>query len=849
MTVSTCSAPIHLLGPGDDAFRQDIGGKALGLAALRRLDTPIPEWFVVPRPVLDAHADPLTQTVSTPLASALREATDELDDRDNATFAVRSSSPDEDGPTQSMAGQFSSFLHVPHDEVADRVAEVYATPPSSPSGDERSEDAARPAVIVQRMVPADRAGVAFSADPVTGRHDVAVVSAVAGTGDALVDGREEGVTVRCDRSGTLLDRDATGASDELDPELARRVAALARKAASVRGGAQDIEWAAAGDTLYLLQSRAITTLNDAPDPDATVRLWDNSNIAESYSGITTPLTYSFARRAYTAVYREFCRVIGVSESVIEENDDTFRSMIGLIRGRIYYDLRSWYRLVSLLPGFRFNRRFMEDMMGVRERLPGDLLQNDDPASWTERLRDIRNMTSSAMGLIRWHRRMDREVADFRRRLDRELKQVPEALGALRLDELADLYRSLEASLLTKWTAPIVNDFLTMIFSGLSKQAVDAWTGDPTLHSRLMTSTTPIISAEPVHRIRKMAKVAADDADLVRLLQSGDVDRALTVIRDHPELASHYDAYLDRFSDRCLGELKLESETVRDNPLPLLRAIGAQAQAMMDDPLDADSTSTADTVRDDANQALREAMRGKPVRRRVTEWLLDHARRRTADRETMRYDRTRVFGTVRRIVRAMGRRLAFQDVLDDPDDIFYLNIDELLGWIDGTASSPDLAALSATRRETFAGYRDAPAPPDRFRTYGAVGQSALTPSDPAPDASSASDAESDDVRRGLGCSPGIIRGRVRRATSPHDVSMDTADILVADRTDPGWVALFAACQGLIVAHGNQLSHAAIVAREMQLPTVVSIHDAMTWLEDGDLVEIDGQAGTVRKINDA
>jgi pyruvate,water dikinase len=80
-------------------------------------------------------------------------------------------------------------------------------------------------------------------------------------------------------------------------------------------------------------------------------------------------------------------------------------------------------------------------------------------------------------------------------------------------------------------------------------------------------------------------------------------------------------------------------------------------------------------------------------------------------------------------------------------------------------------------------------------------------------------------------------------------MDTADILVADRTDPGWVALFAACRGLIVAHGNQLSHAAIVAREMQLPTVVSVHDAMSWLEDGDLVEIDGQAGTIRKINDA
>ena len=86
-------------------------------------------------------------------------------------------------------------------------------------------------------------------------------------------------------------------------------------------------------------------------------------------GHTTPLTFSFARKAYRHVYRAFCQLLGVSENTIRDHADVFDAMIGLVRGRIYYNLASWYRVLALLPGFRFNRTFMEGMMGVREGLP------------------------------------------------------------------------------------------------------------------------------------------------------------------------------------------------------------------------------------------------------------------------------------------------------------------------------------------------------------------------------------------------------------------------------------------------------------------------------------------------
>src|SRR4051812_32475465 len=98
----------------------------------------------------------------------------------------------------------------------------------------------------------------------------------------------------------------------------------------------------------------------APAPaGSSHNIWDNANIAESYGGITLPLTFSFALTAYEHVYREFCRLMGVSERTIAARDTVFRHMLGIIRGRVYYNLLNWYRLLAMLPGYRFNGRFME----------------------------------------------------------------------------------------------------------------------------------------------------------------------------------------------------------------------------------------------------------------------------------------------------------------------------------------------------------------------------------------------------------------------------------------------------------------------------------------------------------
>lgn len=286
---------------------------------------------------------------------------------------------------------------------------------------------------MQRMINADVAGVAFSADPVSGRRTHAVVSAVWGLGSALVSGEANADTFTVDRQGRVVARsivekklahrapDSSGAQSNAEgvmsvpvpafqsgaPTLTDQqigsVAELARATERFFGRPQDIEWAIQDGKLWLLQSRPITSLGLMADPDGELNLWDNANIAESYSGVTTPLTFSFARGIYEAVYREFARLMGVSGARIEENRDLFPRMLGLIDGRIYYNLVSWYRLLALLPGYTVNRGFMEQMMGVKEGLPKTVAARitPDAGRWAK-WRDGAALVRSGFGLWRNH---------------------------------------------------------------------------------------------------------------------------------------------------------------------------------------------------------------------------------------------------------------------------------------------------------------------------------------------------------------------------------------------------------------------------------------------------------------
>ncbi len=816
-----------------------VGGKARALHALAAAGFPVPAFAVV----LPSTTLPPSEEL---LALATRLA------GPGGLLAVRSSASDEDGAEHSFAGQLESFLNIAPAEVPARVEAVRRSGLSERVRAYRAErglppPATPPAVILQRMVPATAAGVAFSVDPVTGRRAHARVAAVRGLGEALVSGERDADTFTVDRAGTVVAR--TLAADSSAPALtdaqAAAVAALARRCAAHFGRAQDIEWAFADDALFLLQSRPVTTLARVADPDGALLLWDNSNIAESYCGVTTPLTYSYARYIYEEVYWQFCRLLGVPEKKLEENADLFGRMLGLVQGRIYYSLVDWYRAIALLPGFTWNRRFMEQMMGVKEEMPAELLPRVTAAGLGARLADLGHLGSTVLGLLRARRRLPRTKRAFQARLDTALAAPATPFADQRPDELAAAYRALERQLLTRWDAPMVNDFFAMLYHGVLRSLCAKWLGAESLANDLVGGESGLVSTQPAELVEKLAALAAPAPALREALLADDRPALAAALREpaHAAFATAYAEYLARFGDRCMEELKLESPTLRDDPTPLHRGIAALLSR---------AASTPKRARFDARAAaetrVAEALRGRPLRRLVFGRVLRRARGYVRDRENLRLERTRLFARVREIFLALGARLAELGALAAPRDIFYLTVPEALGFVEGTAVTTDIRSLVTLRRAEFARHAAAPEPADRIETRGVVyvGNPFTSPPRRAT-ASVAPSADADpELRRGLPCCPGVVRARVRVVLDPRGVSPTPGEILVAARTDPGWVMLFPAAVGLLVEHGSLLSHSAIVSRELGLPSIVSIPGLTTWLRTGDLVEFDGAAGTVRRF---
>ncbi|MGB7933051.1 MAG: PEP/pyruvate-binding domain-containing protein, partial [Gammaproteobacteria bacterium] len=784
-------------------------------------------------------------------------------------FAVRSSALEEDSAAHSFAGQLESYLHVAPDEVARRVADVWRSGYGERIVAYRQQAGLNPvpdapAVVVQRMVTGDVSGVAFSADPVSGRRGVVVVTALPGLGSTLVSGEATGDTWRVARDGQIMERIITekSAADRPDPSSSdarkivqqpteetrraclddARVSEVVRLAVDAErhfGRPQDIEWTLAGGRLHLLQSRPVTGLADCADPDGQRAIWDNANIIESYSGITTPLTFSFARRAYEHVYREFCRLMGLSEVLIEERSDMFCCMLGLVRGRVYYNLFNWYRLVAILPGYAFNRRFMEQMMGVRESL-GNELASDIVKSRAGRLRDGLRLAATLWGLSMAYLGLNRRVQRFYQRLDETLGRKRPDLSRLRPDELVAYSRQLERRLLTHWDAPIVNDFATMIFYGVLRRLTCNWIGDTagTLQNDLLSGDQSMVSAEPARRVRHMAGMAAASPVLVQRLCDAEPGQ-FSVLQNHTNLAREVSDYLERFGERCQEELKLESPTLHDDPSPLLRAIGQCALAILSG--DARAAPAEETTpRRQAQARVKSALARHPLRHVVFNRVLANTRARVRERENLRFERTRVFGRARMIALELGGRLAALDCLEHARDVFYLEWDEMIAFVEGRATTTDLAGLVAVRRREFDRHARAPAPAERFETRGVVyrGNSFSTERPVS--------LPEGDCYTGTGCSPGLVRGPVRLIHDPGQARLRQGEIIVAERTDPGWVMVFPAASGLLVERGSLLSHSAIVARELGLPTIVALPGLTRWLKDGDWVEMDGTTGIVVRL---
>lgn len=832
----------------EDAPLLRVGGKGAGLARLARVDLPVPPFFVLTTRAWE-DCDDGRGPLPISLRAELVEAWQALG---GGPLAVRSSAVVEDGSDASWAGQFTSFLGVSGPAaLADAVTGCWAsgrTERVAAYGELHGVQAGAMAVVLQALVQGQVSGVLFSRDP--DDPERALISAGLGLGEGVVQGAVPCDTYRVSGDGEVEaqvdDKDAevllvdgelaeVPVTDErrdapaLGDAMVERLARIGRLLESELGVPVDVEFTVDDGTLWVLQVRPIAV------PVATGRrlLWDNSNIVESYSGVTTPLTFSFASRVYTIVYQLFCRIMGVDEDTIRANEPTYRRMIGYVRGRVFYNLNAWYRVLSLLPGFRFNKGAMETMMGVSE-----VASDEDAGGSRGQVREGLDLLRlfTRLGWRLW--RLPADSRAFQAHFTQTMAEVRALdLDALRPDELLDVYERAERELLWAWTPPLVNDFFTMIFYKLLQKAAGDVTGDPDtqLHNRLLAGSGSLASAAPARDLVELAAVVRDSDNLAAWFRSDQPDAVvLDEALRHLGFRARWDRWFDQYGDRSPDELKLEAPPLSDTPEYVLQTLRGWLQR---DELP-DLAAAEGETRRQAEDEWRRAVRG-PLRRLRLGWVLRQARARVYQRESLRLERTRVFGFVRRLFRAFGDRFVEAGALGTRDDVFFLTVDEILGFVRGTTVTTDLRALVAVRRAEHARHVAAQAPSDRFHTWGAVHLSNRFAGRIGP-----ADLEGDALQ-GTPSSPGQVRAPARVVRDPREVPDLHGGLLVAERTDPGWVPLFPTASGVLVERGSLLSHSAVVARELGLPAIVGLRGLLDWAVDGEELEMDGRTGVVQR----
>lgn len=523
---------------------------------------------------------------------------------------------------------------------------------------------------------------------------------------------------------------------------------------------------------------------------------DNSNIVESYPGITLPLTASFIETAYHGVFKGSVLRLTGDTQIAQSLDENLRHMVVNYQGRTYYNLNNWYSVLALFP---FHSRIMtiwRKMLGVADQdIPPPALR----VSALKKMRTLARIRRSGASLPH---EMDRLADDFSHIFD---EFYAHDLTTATNDELVQLYRKLEHDVLTRWEVTLANDMYAFVYTWLvEKNIPDART--------YLSTLANVESMRPIHALLELAELATQSGEIPALhkLKSDKVVREY--LSTDAKFWSSMRDYIANYGDRYLEELKLESATYRTNPLLLIHAILEYA---------------------DGAAALRRKLHASASARPKTSLLnklyLKRAVVGIKNRETSRLNRSRLYGMVREIFLHIANNLHAQGIIDDTSDIFYLTIDEVLGG-DMTHAKKRIAE----RKKQYAAY-PTQAPANRIILED--GKSPISSREPIQI----------DTLSGTPVSTGVVEGEVLVVLDSTQVASTKDKILVTRTTDPGWVFLLAHAKGIISEKGSLLSHTAIIARELSIPAVVGVPRATEQLVTGQHIVLNGDTGTIEVKN--
>ncbi len=865
--------PIILALDSPAATLELVGGKGASLARLAREGLPVPPGFHITTVAyrrfvsenhlaeaillaaahssgdapaqLDAASTQIRSlieqgTIPDDIAELIRRSYGELGAADPAV-AVRSSATAEDLPGMSFAGQQDTYLNVRGGaRVLEAVKRCWASLWTARALGYRAragipqEDVAI-AVVVQQLVPADAAGVLFTANPVTGARDEVLINAAWGLGEALVGGHVTPDSLIVDkdtgaiRSEEVVEKSVMtaclpeGTRDVPVPAEKRKAAALksaqaaelARKGARIErlfGLPMDIEWALAEGRLFILQARPITAL---PEPPASLDWtlpnprgrYARSSVIELLPDPLSPLFATLAVPAWNVAHQELAATLGLGRMMPEQ-------FLVTINDYAYYDTSGFeaWQMIWALPrvawrGFRW--------MGRAQ------------TRWADVARPQYAAVVSAWAA-------------------RDLATTP---AADLLTGVQEIVQTAARHYLTIQSGVLPAAYMSeMIFNGFYHRIIKRKGEPPALDFLLGFDSAPIQAEKSLFDLAAWARTRAELADYLARAQSAEIVAATRSPQSPIADSDAWHGFCCRFADHldrfghAVYDLDFAKGLAADQPEPLLETLKFFLTGQAQSPHERQRAAAA--RREQAT--VRVAGRLRWLRLRWFTKLLRWAQRYAPLREDALADVGLGWPLVRRMLHEIGRRLAAAGSIADRDDVFWLTLAEALAAarsLDANESLPDHRQAVAQRRARWERER-AVTPPVALPIKGGARMMGIDWTNWMP---ARTDQAAGDTIKGQGASPGQVTGVARVIHGAGEFNqMSRGDILVAKITTPAWTPLFALAAGVVTDVGGALSHSSIVAREYHIPAVLGTGVATQRIKSGQRIRVDGDVGVVTKV---
>jgi rifampicin phosphotransferase len=857
--------PFILNLPALEATLENVGGKGMSLAILTRAGLPVPAGFHIttvayqrfvsenalqPR-ILQALKDvdgsdlqalePVSRRIGEffaegqipeEIAGAIAEAYAALPrpnhhprssptGRGDLAVAVRSSATAEDLPEASFAGQQDTYLNIRGEQaVLEAVKRCWASLWTARAMAYRARQNIAPdevalAVVVQELVLAEAAGVMFTANPVTGRLDELMITAAWGLGETIVSGAVTPDTIMVNKStlgsvrretaekSIMTVRTESGTSEQPVPARLKkaavlnnaRVKELARLGLAIEelyGRPMDIEWTLAGGKFAIVQARPVTALPDAPldwPVPALKIMLARGSFAEFLPDPVSPLFGTLAVPLAGKASLEMMRSIGGI-------DDPDSYMVAVVNGYVYIGLKMTLKVIwsMLVMSTIASKKILTTGKQKWETARKKYLEL--VREWQER--DLAKLAAPA--LLAGVREIFAETAMYYTAV--QAGPIPIAMAS----EMT--FSNLYKMLVKRKGEPAAATFLF----GSENQAVRA---EKSLYSLAMW-----IKGQPALRESLHGETAGQSCQ--RLCGS---DGGLA----WDEFRSRFNAHLAEYG-HTIYDLDFAKPVPADDPLPLVEALQAYLDGTGGNPYERQAAALE--RREQLTQTA--ARRLDPLRRK---WFLKQLKW-AQESAPLREDGIADIGLgqpqIRKMLAELGGRLVAAGAMDEAGQIYWLEageVEHLAAALDQGGRLESYEAVVKARKSKWQALRKI-VPPNVLPKNRLLAM--FTPHED----------QQGDTLKGTGASAGKVRARACVMRGPEDFSrMQPGDVIVAVITTPAWTPLFARAAAVVTDIGGPLSHSSIVAREYGIPAVLGTGAATRRIQDGQMITVDGGAGTV------